>query len=158
MTFFIIMASRILYWLGVVACIALIVSCFLPWAVYNDNKIHETFTGFYSYDNYYGKPGKFLCLASAVAFAFMLTNRLWAKRANLFICAFTLGYAIYIYILYTSCYNAYCPQRQSGIFLMIGSAVIMLMATIFPEFRIGKRNVIPKNEARLDDQVGQGSR
>lgn len=132
------MSSKIIYYLGLVACITLIISCFLPWATYNDNVIHETFTGFYSHDNYYGKPGKFLTLMSAIAFVFMLLPMVWAKRANLFIGAFTLGYAIYAYLLYVRCYHGNCPQREPGVYLMITSASILLVACIFPDYRLKK--------------------
>lgn len=61
MTFlFKVMFVKYLHWIGLAACICLIVSCFLPWVYYGD--IEQTFTGFYSYKNEYGKPGKFLTI------------------------------------------------------------------------------------------------
>lgn len=131
------MFSRIIYYLGIVACVTLIIACFLPWATYND--IHKTFNGFYSFENYYGKPGKFLTLMTSIALFFMILPKIWAKRANLFICALTTGYAIYAYTLYSTCYKAYCPQREIGLFLMVGSACIMLLASILPDHGIRKR-------------------
>ena len=139
MTFFITMKSTVIYYLGLIACIALIVSCFLPWAIFNDNKIsNEVFTGFYSYQNYYGKPGIFLSFMTAVVFVFMLLPYLWAKRANLFICALTVGYAIFAYLTFGRCYSTYCPQKQFGIYIMISSAIMMLIASMFPEYRLRK--------------------
>ncbi len=49
------MVLKVLHGLGLAACIALVVSCFLPWGHYAD--INQDFTGFYSYQNQYGKPG-----------------------------------------------------------------------------------------------------
>lgn len=133
------MTVKIIYWLGIAACIALIISCFIPWTYYADLK--ESFTGFYSYHNEYGKPGKLLVGAGTIALVMMVLPKVWAKRVNLFVCALAVGYTIKTYILFTSCYNAYCPEKQSGIYLMLFSSVVMLAASVFPEFRIGaKRN------------------
>ena len=58
------MSAKILSWLGIAACIILIISCFLPWAYYADsniaNEAERIFTGFHSYKQQYGKPGFFL--------------------------------------------------------------------------------------------------
>jgi hypothetical protein len=107
------MFLKILQKAGIIACIILLLSCFMPWAFYAD--IHETFTGFYSFQNQYGKPGKFLSVMALIAFALMMLPKIWAKRANLFVCALAVGYAIKTYILFTSCYNAYCPEKKAGI-------------------------------------------
>ena len=103
------MIVKYLHWLGIAACITLIITCFLPWVYYAD--INQNFTGFYSYQNQYGKPGKLLVVLGSVILIFMLLPRVWAKRANLFICALVVAYAIKTYILFSSCYNNYCPQK-----------------------------------------------
>ena len=128
------MASKILHWLGLSACVLLIISCFLPWAYYKD--IDTTFTGFYSLQNHYGKPGLLLSLIATLVFILTLLPKIWAKRANLFLGALAVGYAIKSFVLFTSCYNAYCPERRIGIYLMLGSTIVMLIATIFPDMKI----------------------
>ncbi len=128
------MVVKILHWLGLLACIVLVISCFLPWTFHAD--IHQTFTGFYSYQNQYGKPGKFLTILSVVIFLFMLLEKIWAKRVNLFIAALTLGYAIKTYVLFSSCYNAYCPDIKTGLYVMLFSSCLILLATIFPDMKL----------------------
>lgn len=128
------MFVKYLHWIGIVACVTLIVSCFLPWSYYADLKL--TFNGFYSYGNFYGKPGIFLSFFGAITLVFMLLPRVWAKRANLFICAFTLAYAIKTFILFGSCYNNYCPQKLFGLYLVLGSSVLMLLASGFPNVKL----------------------
>ena len=125
------MVVKYLHWLGIAACITLIASCFLPWVHYAD--INQDFTGFYSYQNQYGKPGKFLIALGGVALIFMLLPKAWAKRANLFICALLLAYAVKTYILFSSCYNNYCPQKLFSLNLMVFCTVLMLVAAIFPK-------------------------
>jgi hypothetical protein len=71
----------------------------------------------------------------------MVLPKLWAKRANLFICALTAAYAFKSFILFGSCYNNYCPQKLFSLYLMVACAVIMLIAAGFPNTKItGKNN------------------
>lgn len=136
--------SYILHRVGLAACILLVIVCFLPWTYYADPHItteaERTFTGFFTFHNQYGKPGKLLSAIAIIVFAFMLVPKLWAKRANLFITALGVGYAIKTYILYTSCYNAYCPEKKAGIFIMMASVVVLLVASAFPDVKMEQDN------------------
>ena len=118
------------------ACIVLIVSAFLPWTYHED--LHKTFTGLYSEKNIYGKPGKFLIYFAVVSFALTLTPKLWAKRTNLFLSALVMGYAVKSYILFTSCYNAYCPDKKIGIYLMMASCIVILITSILPDMKMNE--------------------
>ena len=132
--------SAIIHRIGLLACILLVVSCFLPWMYYADPHIateaQRTFTGFSTYQNQYGKPGKLLLLIAIIIFVFMLLPKIWAKRANLFIAALGVGYAVKTYVLFTSCYNAYCPEKKAGIFIMLLSMIILLIAALFPDLAL----------------------
>ncbi|MBK7434973.1 MAG: hypothetical protein IPI66_14520 [Chitinophagaceae bacterium] len=128
------MFLKSLYWIGLAACVLLIVSCFLPWLYYAD--LNQSFTGFYSYKNEYGRPGKFLLVMTVLIMVFMVLPKVWAKRSNLFLCALTVAYAFKTYVLFTSCYNNYCPQKLAGIYLMLGASVVMLLASCFPTMNI----------------------
>lgn len=131
------MAVKILHWLGITACLTLIVSCFLPWTFHAD--INQYFTGFYSIQNYYGKPGKFLVLAAVLIMIFMIVPRVWAKRINLFLSALVFAYAISKFNSFASCYNNYCPQKMYGLYLMLAATTIMLIAAGFPNMKIGDK-------------------
>jgi hypothetical protein len=135
--FLITMFPKILQRIGIIACCILALACLMPWAFYAD--INETFTGFYSYHNQYGKPGKFLCFIAIIAFALMMLPKIWAKRTNLFVCALGVGYAVKTFILFTSCYNAYCPEKKAGIYIMLAAAIIMLFSSAFPDLKINKQ-------------------
>jgi hypothetical protein len=128
------MLPKYLTKIGLAACILLVISCFLPWTYYAD--IDKTFTGFYSEQNSYGKPGYFLVLLTVAIFICMLVPKIWAKRTNLFLSALAVGYAIKTYILFTSCYNAYCPEKKIGIYLMFISTIMMLVCSAFPDLTL----------------------
>ena len=134
------MFLKYLHWIGIVACITLMISCFLPWVYFADANIaketERIFTGFYSYHNEYGKPGKFLIFFGAFTLVFMLLPKVWAKRANLFICSLTVAYAIKTFILFSSCYNNYCPQKLFSLYLMVCCTLVMLLASVFPKLKI----------------------
>ncbi len=135
---------KILHWVGLTACLVLIVACFMPWSYFADASIPDTadrtFTGFYSYKNNYGKPGKFLVMIAVIGFVLMVLPKIWAKRANLFVCALGVGYAVKSYILFVSCYNAYCPEKKAGIFLMLIACITMLLAAAFPHLSLKTTN------------------
>jgi len=132
--------SKVAYRIGLLACFTLVIACFLPWTYYADVHIpteaQRTFTGFTTFNNQYGKPGLLLTIVAVISFVFMLLPKVWAKRTNLFIAALGLGYAIKTYILFTSCYNAYCPDKKIGIFIMMASVCIILIASAFPDIEL----------------------
>ena len=134
------MTLKFLHWLGIIACISLVISCFLPWAYYADahivNEADRTFNGFYSFQNNYGKPGKMLVLTAIISFILILLPKIWAKRTNLFVCALGVGYAIKTYILFVSCYNAYCPEKKIGIYCMLFATIVMLICSAFPSLNL----------------------
>jgi len=141
------MNAKILSWFGMAACVALVISCFLPWTYYADphitNEAERTFTGFFSYQHQYGKPGNFLVLFGIVILTLMIVPKIWAKRINLFLSAFVFAYAIKSYVLFTSCYNAYCPEKRAGIFIMLFSTVVMLIASVFPNMTLPQKTEKP---------------
>ena len=134
------MFVKYLHWIGIAACLTLIISCFLPWGYYADpqivNEAERTFTGLYSFHNQYGKPGKFLVIIGILTLVFMQLPKVWAKRTNLFICALGVAYAISAFIKFASCYNNYCPQKLFGLYLMLSCMIVMLIASAFPNVKL----------------------
>jgi len=120
--------------IGIIACIILVIACFMPWTYHAD--LTKTFTGFFSENNAYGKPGKFLIFFALVSVVLILLPKVWAKRTHIILTALFTGYAIKTYILFTSCYNAYCPEKRYGIYLMMASCFIILIVSVFPEMKM----------------------
>ena len=98
-------------WIGALAAFALILVCFMPWTYHAD--VGKNFTGFFSEKNAYGKPGAFFIFFSISFIILVFMPKLWARRINLFLSAIMIAYAVKTYILYTSCYNAYCPEKKA---------------------------------------------
>lgn len=125
--------------IGWLACVLLIISCFMPWAYYAD--LNTNFTGFFSQHNIYGKPGVFFVFIAVTSAILISLDKIWAKRTHIFLCAINIGYLIKTYILFTSCYNAYCPEKKSGLFLLILSCILLLIVSVFPDVKIADKDV-----------------
>lgn len=117
-------------WIGIAAVLLVIAGCFLPWAYFPD--LGKDFTGFFSEQNRYGKPGKVLLFLGAIEIILFLIPKIWAKRANIFTAGFTLAWGFKSYLLYTACYQGICPGRRVGIFFVLGGALIAMVASLTP--------------------------
>ena len=123
--------------LGIVAILLLIISCFMPWAYYPDVK--EYFTGFYSAANKYGKPAKFLLSVAFISLVCQLVPKMFLKRLNIFLVSLNLAYGIRNYILYAACYRGICPEKQTGLYLMLYSSILLLVVSIITSTVKGKK-------------------
>jgi hypothetical protein len=124
--------------IGLLASIALIVSCFLPWAYYPD--LQKSFSGFFSEQNVYGKPGIAFTFFGVISMILLFINKIWAKRTLIFFAALNIGYLLKTYVIYTSCYKGYCPEKQYGIYFLIISSLVLLLISFFPDIKV------PENE------------
>jgi len=121
-------------WLGIAAALLVIAASFMPWAYFP--ALQKEFTGFWSEQNRYGRPGKVLLVFSVVEIVFFLVPRVWAKRANIFVTAVDLAWGIKCLYLYTACYRGECPEKRIGLFLMLGGTIIALAAALLPDIKI----------------------
>ncbi|MEO7264778.1 MAG: hypothetical protein ABIW38_07690 [Ferruginibacter sp.] len=118
-------------WIGIITALILIIACFMPWTYHAD--VNKTFTGFFSEQDMYGKPGKFLVIFSVLSMLLLLINKVWAKRVHIILAAIILSYTFKTYVLFTSCYNAYCPEKKPGIYLVLIASIIILIVALFPD-------------------------
>jgi hypothetical protein len=123
-------------WIGAAACVLLIIACFIPWTYHADVQKH--FTGFYSEAGTYGKPGKFIVFFAIASLLLLFVKKIWAKRVHIFVAGLLVAYTIKTYILYTSCYNAYCPEKKLGIYLVLALPVVIFIASLLPDIKMNK--------------------
>ena len=126
--------------IGLLACIAIIASCFMPWAYYPD--LQKSFTGFFTEKNIYGKPGVAFTFFAALSILFILINKIWAKRAVIFVQALNIGYLLKTYVIFTSCYRGYCPEKQYGLYWVIISSVVLLVISFFPDIKLSEEKEV----------------
>jgi hypothetical protein len=120
--------------LGVIAAILLIAACFLPWTYYPN--LGKSFTGFFTEDNYYGKPGKVFVFFAVIAIVLFIVPRIWAKRFNMLVTVLTFAFGIKTYFLFSGCYMGICPDKKTGLFLILITPVVMMIAAILPDLKL----------------------
>jgi len=130
----ILLGMRYMKWIGVAAAILLIVSCFTPWVIIESKAI--TISGIDSTGTNFGKPGYFHFFLTALFLVFTLIPRLWAKRTNLFVAALNIGWAIRNFLIIAACSGGDCPEKQTGIYLMLGASIVMLISSFFPDMEL----------------------
>ena len=65
-------------WISILAAIALIIACFLPWVIIESKNI--TVSGVDVAGLKYGHYGYFLIPLATIFILFQLINKIWAKR------------------------------------------------------------------------------
>lgn len=133
--------------IGLLACVGLVISCFLPWAYYPD--LNKSFTGFFTEKNIYGKPGIAFSFFAAASLVLIFVNKIWAKRTLIFLAALNLGYLLKTFVIFTSCYKGYCPRKEYGLYCVMISSVILLLVSFFPDVKLAE------NEKTETDTVSE---
>jgi hypothetical protein len=120
--------------IGWCAAVLLVVTCFMPWTYYAD--LNKNFTGFFSEKNIYGKPAMFFVFFAVASALLIYLDKTWAKRTHIFLAALNIGYLVKTYILFTSCYNAYCPEKKIGLYLLILGSAVLMIVSLFPDIKV----------------------
>ena len=134
-------------WIAVLGSALLILSCFLPWAYYPD--LDKVFTGFFSEKNTYGRPGKWLTVMAILSLLCHFLPQVFYKRLNLLLMALNLAYAIKSYIIYAACYHGYCPEKRIGIYLMLLSSILLMIAAVLPSGKV--RTIVEDTPAPVSE-------
>lgn len=125
---------RYMKWVGLFGVLLLIVSCFLPWVIISSKNI--IVTGIDATGTNFGKPGYFHMVFSVFFLCFHLIPRLWAKRWNMIVVALNIAWAVRNYFVISMCREGDCPEKQTGLFLVLIASVIMLIAALFPDIQL----------------------
>jgi uncharacterized membrane protein len=141
------MLNKIVHYTGLLACIGIIIACFMPWTNYHN--INETFNGFnvkpFAAGNYYGKAGRVITVLAVLVLLLMLVRRVWAKRVNLFLAAILVAYSIRTYIIFTSALFPGEVKKYPGIYLIVILSVVILISTVFPRLDLQSKE-LPGNK------------
>ncbi len=125
---------RLIKWTGIVAGIALIISCFSTWVIVRSKNIMVS--GVDATGIMLGRPGYFHFLFATLFILFTLTPRIWAKRLNLIITAMNFAWSIRNYFVISACSGGDCPEKQTAIYLMLLASLLMLVSSFFPDIKL----------------------
>lgn len=120
---------QIIKWLGVAAAIALIVACYLPWIIVESKDL--VVSGVETTGTNFGKPGYFHMFFAGMYLLFVLINRVWSKRVNIFISAFNIAWALRNFAIISACSGGECPEKQAGLYVVLIGSLVMLAGVLF---------------------------
>jgi uncharacterized membrane protein len=124
-------------YIAIIASIALIATCFIPWVHYNS--INETFTGFnvkrFATGVYYGRAGLIVTIFTSLNLLLTLLPYSALKRINMFVCALLFAYSIRTYVLFTGSLFDGEVVKLSGIYLIVILSLILVVCSIFPNIK-----------------------
>lgn len=116
------------------AFVMLVAVSYQPW-IYIESK-GITVTGLHAAGTHFGKPALLSLVLGTAALILFLLPYTGAKRANLFFCALNLAWAIRNFTILSACRQGDCPQKEAGLYLMLIAAVIMMVASLFPDVKL----------------------
>jgi L-lactate permease len=122
--------------IGIVAALALIGICFLPW-IYVES-LHLTLNGINGKINEHLTFGRQIIphtIFCSILIIFFLIPTVWAKRTNLFIGFLNLSWAIKNYIIFTMC-RPECPQIKPTLYALVLLAITIQLCTFLPKMKI----------------------
>ncbi|MFZ1263437.1 MAG: hypothetical protein WAT34_07985 [Chitinophagaceae bacterium] len=125
---------RYMKWIGFVAAVLLVVSCFTPWVFIESKSI--IVSGVDATGTNFGKPGYFHFLLTTIFLVCMVVQKIWAKRLNLLIAGLNAGWALRNFFIISACQGGDCPIKKSGIYFMLLASVLMLMSALFPDMKL----------------------
>ena len=126
--------KKILHYLAIVATLAIIATCFIPWVHYNN--IDVTFNGYnvkkFATGVYYGRAGIIITIFAAISLLFTLLPSIVAKRVNMFLCALLVAYTLRTYVIFTGSLFDGEVTKLAGIYLIVFLSFVMVICSVFP--------------------------
>lgn len=123
-------------WIGLLAVLLLVYSCFIPWVIIPSQNI--IVSGVDSTGTNFGKPGYAHFVLGFFFIVFHFIPKLWAKRINLLIVALNIAWAIRNYFIISMCRGGECPEKQIGLWLVLAASALLLIAALFPDIQLKK--------------------
>lgn len=120
------------------AVVLLVVSCFFPWVFIASKNI--VVSGVDSTGTNFGKPGYAHFLLGFFFIIFHFIPRVWAKRWNILIVALNIAWAVRNYFIISMCREGECPEKQTGLWLVLIASALMLFAALFPDIKLNEEN------------------
>ncbi len=128
---------RYMKWIGLAAVALMVYACFSPWVIIESKNI--VVSGMDAAGTNFGKPGYLHLFLAFFFLIFHFIPRLWAKRANLPVVAVNMGWAIRNFFVIAACRAGECPEKQTGLWLAGIASLLMLLAALFPDIAIKKK-------------------
>lgn len=117
--------------IGIIATLALVAVCFLPWSYIASRQI--TITGFQAVGTHFGKPGLFTVILSGIMLVMFAVPAIWSKRTNVFIAALNLAWSFRNYLMVSTCLMGECPEKRPALYAHVALSVLILLMSLLPK-------------------------
>lgn len=124
-------------WVGLAGAVLFIIAAFMPWVTIASRGI--VVSGVDATGTFYGKPAYINFFFLSFFIVFTIVPRLWAKRFNLLVIALNTAWVIRNFLVIGTCKGGECPVRETGFYLMLLAAAMMLYSALFPDIRINNK-------------------
>jgi hypothetical protein len=123
--------------IGIIATIALMADCFLPWIYIGSKQI--TVSGFIAVGTNFGKPGLLSFIMCVIMLVMFAVPAIWAKRTNVLIAALNFAWSIRNLLTLSFCMAGECPERKIGLYLLVGLSAVILAMALLPKMDVTKK-------------------
>lgn len=123
--------------IGIIAALALIGICYLPWVVIERTQL--TVTGMDAAGTNFGKPGWMNIILTTISVLLFAIPRVWAKRTNFFLTMLNLAWSIRNYVVVSACLMGECPVKQPALYLLIVLSLLMMVMSALPRLKLAPR-------------------
>jgi hypothetical protein len=127
-------------WLGLLATLILVIACFYPWVTIPSKNI--VVSGVDATGTAFGKPGYLNFILSSIYVIFLVIPKEWARKAALFAAAFNLAWSVRNFLIISTCHAGICPERQTAIYIVLVSALVMLIALMLTKTKVRQEEEI----------------
>lgn len=126
-------------YIGIVAGIALVIVCTLPWVYIPSLQVYLTgINGKASAELNFGSQIQSHGFLSTIMIICFFVNKIWAKRVNVFLGAVNLAWAFKNFLIFSMCRGGECPEKQVALYLLIVFAAVMFVMSLLPKLEVRK--------------------
>ena len=113
----------------------------MPWMIIESKGL--TISGVDTTGTSFGKPAYFHFFWTGLFLAFFVVNRVWSRRTAMVFSAFNLAWAFRNFMLLPACQLGDCPERQTGIYILLVSAILLFITGLLAPVRKGPATADP---------------
>ncbi len=124
-------------WIGLLAAVTILIVCYQTW-IYVPSVRLEIGGMAASGKQNFGRPGLVNIIMTTGSVIMFLLPFIWAKRTNIFLCAFNIAWAVRNYILLTKCYAGDCPTIKPSLYLLLLASLVMLLVSFAPDIKVAE--------------------
>lgn len=126
-------------YIGIVASLALVIVCTLPWVYIPSLQLYLSgLNGRSSADLSFGNQIQSHGFFATVMIICFYVSRIWSKRLNVFLGAINLAWAFKNFLIFSMCRGGECPEKQIGLYLLVLFAIIMFIMCLLPKLDVKK--------------------